>query len=238
MPDAGGLNPRRRRKKMNCPDVRDLHFGELSGPEQQRIREHLRTCEDCRLEAERLNLVVASVKDLPAEEPLTRIRFVSDKVFEPTWWQRFFGLDRRFWGWQAAFSLPLWIMAAILLGTGAIPGRAPMSPTGAQYQKAHLAQPTTQQQVTQEQIEARVQRLVDERVGVAVAKAVSEIEVRQREQTRTELSAFRSRYQRDQAQFHEAAYSFYRNLDQKMNRVALASMEKYPGPAQPDVNAQ
>jgi Putative zinc-finger len=218
---------------MSCPDIRDLQFGELTGPEQQRIREHLRLCEDCRLEAERLNVVVAMMKDVPAEEPLTRIRFVSDKVFEPRWWQRWFGSDRRFWAWQAAFSLPLWVMVAILLSTRAIPGRAPLSLHWSASERGHSGQ-----QISQEQITAQVQKLVDQRVDAAVAKAVAEVETRRSQKMQLELAAFRSRYQRDQEQFHQAAYSFYRNLDQKMNRVALASMEKYPGSTEPAVNAQ
>ena len=157
---------------MSCPDVRDLQFGELTGAEQLRIREHLRLCDDCRLEAERLNLVVAMMKDVPAEEPPTHIRFVSDKVFEPRWWQRWFGLDRRFWGWQAAFSLPLWVMVAIL-SSRAIPGHAPASPGPGASESAHSGQ-----QISQEQISAQVQKLVEQRVAAAVAKAVAEVETR------------------------------------------------------------
>jgi hypothetical protein len=216
---------------MSCPDIRDLQFGELTSPEQQRIREHFRFCEDCRLEAERLNLVVAMMKELPAEEPPTHIRFVSDKVFECRW-QGWFGLDRHFWGWQAAFSLPLWVMVAILFFR-AIPGHAPASPGRTLSENGHSGQ-----QISQEQIAAQVQNLVEERVAAAVAKAVADVETRHSQETRMELAAFRSRYQRDQEQFHQAAYSFYRNLDQKMNRVALASMEKYPGSTEPAVNAQ
>lgn len=214
---------------MSCPDVRDLHYGELTGPEQQRIREHLKSCEDCRIEAERLNHVAAMMKDVPAEEPLTRIRFLSDKVFEPKWWQRLFAVDRRSWGWQLAFSLPLWAIVSILLLNRLMPAHANVSSVDTRFsQDAHLAQ----------QSEAQIQKLVDQRVTVAVAKAVAEVEMRQAEQTRIELAQFRSRYQRDQEEFHQAAYSFYRNLDQKVNRVAMASMEKYPVSAQPLLNAQ
>ena len=218
---------------MSCPDVRDLQFGELTGPEQQRMREHLRSCEDCRLEAERLNLVLAMMNEVPVEEPTTHIRFVSDKVFEPRWWQRWLGSDRRFWAWQAAFSLPLWVTVAILFSSHAIPGHAPSSPRWTASENGHLGQ-----QISQEQASAQVQKLIEQRVAAAVAKAVAEVETRHSQEMRTELAAFRSRYERDQEQFHQAAYSFYRNLDQKMNRVALASMEKYPGSTQPAVNAQ
>src|SRR5690242_126929 len=152
MPGACGLNSRGRRKNMSCPDIRELQFGELSSPEQQRIREHLRACEDCRLEAERLNLVVAMMKEVPAQEPPARIRFVSDQVFDPSWRQRWFGSDRRFWAWQAAFSLPLWAMAAILFSTRAIPVHAPISPQWGASESEHSGQ-----QISQEQISAQVQ---------------------------------------------------------------------------------
>jgi hypothetical protein len=215
---------------MSCPDVRDLHYGELTGPEQQRILEHLKSCEDCRIEAERLNHVAAMMRDVPAEEPLTRIRFVSDKVFEPKWWQRLFAVDRRSWGWQLAFSLPLWAIVSILLLNRLVPAHANVLSVNPRFSQ--------DARVAQQQSEAQIQKLVDQRVTAAVAKAVAEVEMRHAEQTRMEMAQFRSRYQRDQEQFHQAAYSFYRNLDQKVNRVAMASMEKYSVSAQPLLNAQ
>ncbi len=209
---------------MNCPDIKDLYYGELSEPERQSIKQHLEACESCRVEAERLSRVVNYLRNAPDQEPITRIRFVSDKVFEPTLWRRLSARIAPSLAWQAALSLPLWIAFGLLLS-----GRL-----ATEYQ----ASPEVRPAVSQQETEARIQKLVDGRVASAVETAVAQVEARNEEQTRTQMAAFRSQYNRDREQFHEAAYSFYRNLDQKVNRVALASMAKYPGAGEPVLNTQ
>jgi hypothetical protein len=55
-------------------------------------------------EAERLAAAIAALRSLPAEEIPRPIRFVSDKVFVPAWWQR----------------LPVWGFASAAMLAGAI----------------------------------------------------------------------------------------------------------------------
>lgn len=49
---------------------------------------------------ERLANTIAALRAVPDEDPPRRIAFVSDKVFEPKWWQRFPA-----WGFASACAL-------------------------------------------------------------------------------------------------------------------------------------
>jgi hypothetical protein len=75
---------------MSCsPDrVKDYFFGELNEPDGAALRAHLAECTRCREEYEALHLTQAALRAVPDEEPPRRTAFVSDKVFEPGWWQK------------------------------------------------------------------------------------------------------------------------------------------------------
>lgn len=60
---------------------------ELTQAEACATETHLAGCEACREELDRLSLTVAALGAVPEEEMPRRIAFVSDKVFEPRWWQ-------------------------------------------------------------------------------------------------------------------------------------------------------
>lgn len=68
----------------------------------EELREHLRSVNP--EEVERLEATVAALRSVPDEEIPRRIAFVSDKVFEPKWWQRF----------------PVWGLASAAMLSGAI----------------------------------------------------------------------------------------------------------------------
>jgi hypothetical protein len=51
------------------------------------VDDHVRGCQSCREELDRLNLTQAALASLEDEEIPRRIAFVSDRVFEPRWWQ-------------------------------------------------------------------------------------------------------------------------------------------------------
>jgi anti-sigma factor RsiW len=73
---------------MSCSiDLKAYVVGELAQREKSAVEDHARTCESCREELERLNLTHAALATLEDEEPPRRIAFVSDRVFEPRWWQ-------------------------------------------------------------------------------------------------------------------------------------------------------
>src|SRR5262252_7169449 len=75
---------------MSCPsfDIKEYFAGEASLDDRRRIDAHLPDCEECREELSRLQLTQASLMALRDEEIPRRIAFVSDKVFEPRWYQR------------------------------------------------------------------------------------------------------------------------------------------------------
>lgn len=70
------------------PDVHAYVLGELGAAERRAVEQHLAANPEAAAEAERLQAVTMALKRLPEEEPPHRIAFVSDKVFEPAWWQR------------------------------------------------------------------------------------------------------------------------------------------------------
>src|SRR5579863_6313021 len=82
---------------MNCQgiDIKAYALDEVLPAERREAESHLKTCADCREELARLQFVQAALGGLREEEPPRRIAFVSDKVFEPNWWQRFWASGSR-----------------------------------------------------------------------------------------------------------------------------------------------
>jgi hypothetical protein len=113
------------------------------------------------LQDERAAATVAALRSLPYEEPPRRIAFVSDKVFEPAWWQRF---------WAA----PKWGFASAAMLSGAILFHAVTRPIPV----VQTAPPVTVQQTA-----AAGEANIDVLVQAAVAKATADLE--QRYQTHT-----------------------------------------------------
>lgn len=74
----------------NCSpyDLRDYYFGELNAEQHGSMERHVGSCAACREELSALGLTRSALLSVPEEEPPRRIAFVSDKVFEPNWWQR------------------------------------------------------------------------------------------------------------------------------------------------------
>jgi hypothetical protein len=102
---------------MSCSpfDLRDYLFEELPAAEGRQVEQHVDGCASCREELERLRVTTLTLKALPDEEPPRRIAFVSDKVFEPRWWQ--------FWNTapRLGFASALMLSAALLVHTYARP---------------------------------------------------------------------------------------------------------------------
>ncbi len=101
---------------MSCSpfDLNDYFLKELPEPERREVESHVRECRPCREELERLRLTEASLFALREEEIPQRIAFVSDKVFEPTPWRRWWAA---FWGSAArlAFASSAMLSVAILV---------------------------------------------------------------------------------------------------------------------------
>lgn len=69
--------------------LRDYACDELPADERRAMEQHLATCGDCELELEQLRVTSAALRSLPDREIPQRIAFVSDRVFEPSPFRRF-----------------------------------------------------------------------------------------------------------------------------------------------------
>ena len=185
---------------MSCSsiDLKAYLLGELPAAEGS-VEKHLTACASCREEMERLDATRAALVSLADEEPPQRIAFVSDKVFEPRWWQ---GVWRS--GPAMGFASAAVLAAAILVHAYAHPAIAPVDTA---------------------RIEQRIEQQVDARVGAAVTKAVAAAEQRQDERfaqaVATAEKRFDAQYQRALADARQMA-DYYRDQNAKFE-VASSS---------------
>ncbi len=93
---------------MNCSDYdwKAYALGELGREERERAEAHANSCRECREELAGLRLTLDALSTLREEEAPRRIAFVSDKVFEPRWWQRI---------WSPTFAGACVIALAVLV---------------------------------------------------------------------------------------------------------------------------
>jgi len=113
---------------MSCSpfDLRDYFLKELTDPQQRQVEAHVKTCPPCREEMERLRVTEAALFSLRDEEIPQRIAFVSDKVFEPSPWQRWLS---SFWGSAArlGFASAAMLSAALVVFSLTRPAPAPVA---------------------------------------------------------------------------------------------------------------
>jgi anti-sigma factor RsiW len=93
---------------MSCSnyDWKAYALGELDSAVRRDAEAHASTCATCREELAGLRLTLDTLSVLRDEEVPRRIAFVSDKVFEPRWWQRL---------WSPAFAGACVVAAAIVV---------------------------------------------------------------------------------------------------------------------------
>ena len=93
---------------MSCTnfDWKAYALGELDPANRNQAEAHANTCAHCREELAGLRLTLDALSTMREEEVPRRIAFVSDKVFEPRWWQRI---------WSPSFAAGCVIAAAILV---------------------------------------------------------------------------------------------------------------------------
>jgi len=88
------------------PDWKAFVLRELNADDARQAEAHLATCSICHEEVATLRLTLDTLSTLREEEMPRRIAFVSDKVFEPRWWQRVF---------SPTFAAGALVAAAILI---------------------------------------------------------------------------------------------------------------------------
>lgn len=75
--------------------LRDFAFDELPADQRREMEQHIRACDDCATELDRLRMTTAALRILPDREIPRRIAFVSDEVFQPSIWARFWSSGAR-----------------------------------------------------------------------------------------------------------------------------------------------
>ena len=146
---------------MSCSpfDLRDYFLKELADPQQRQVEAHVRTCQPCYEEMERLRLTEAALFSLRDEEVPQRIAFVSDKIFEPSPWRRAW---TAFWGSGGRLGFAGAAMLSVAILFSALTRPVPV---------IQLAPPVMAvKPVSDADIQARI--------DAAVSKAVAESETR------------------------------------------------------------
>ncbi|MDW8354441.1 MAG: zf-HC2 domain-containing protein [Bryobacterales bacterium] len=120
---------------MSCPnlDWKAYVLGESPTAERAALDSHLAACAACREEVARLGAVMAALGALPQEEPPRRLAFVSDKIFEPGFWSRFWNSAPR-----VAFASAAMLAAAILVHAFTRPAPVAPAPGAAQISEARI----------------------------------------------------------------------------------------------------
>ncbi len=114
---------------MSCSpfDLKDYLFGELSSGDRRTVDLHLADCTRCREELDSLDVTQRALMSVREEEPPRRIAFVSDKVFEPTWWQRMWSSGRVGFASAALLSVAIvahgYVYRPIVMQTAAPPAQ-------------------------------------------------------------------------------------------------------------------
>ncbi len=189
---------------MNCSsvDLKAYFLGETARAEKSSAEDHLRACQGCREELDRLKLTDAALRSLPEEEAPQRIAFVSDKVFEPRWFETIWRS-----GPAMGFASAVLLAGAILVHGFSVNGPARL-----------VATPT----VNTAQIDQRIEREVNIRLDAAAAK--------QREQMASMLDAaqkgFESKRQADLLDVRQAV-DYYKNQTARL--MMAANKPETPG---------
>lgn len=152
---------------MSCApfDLRDYFFDELDQDGRRAVETHVSACDPCRDELNALLLTRSLLRSVPDEEPPRRIAFVSDKVFEPSWWRRIWHSSSQL-GFASACVLALAIGAHGFF-TGHLAPNSSASPTASAAV------------VDSARIDAEVQKRLAPAVDQAVRQAVSRLEQQQ-----------------------------------------------------------
>lgn len=186
---------------MDCAsiDLKAFSLGEATATEKRTVDVHVKACTACREELSRLELTFASLGALRDEEVPRRIAFVSDQVFEPSWW-------RRMWnsGPQLGFA-----SAGVLAAALVFHAVYPQQPQAvALPQQMAVSQPG----LTEEQVQKRIDR------------AVALIEDRQQKRTSELLAASEKRHELDRqgliVAFEERDYNMQRRMNQMVKVTA------------------
>jgi len=169
------------------PDWNSYALGELDAEARRAAEQHAAACGACQDELANLRVTLDALATLREEEVPRRIAFVSDKVFEPKWWQSFL---------RPSFAAGAVVAAAILVHAFV---RSPAPVTAGVDTAAIEARVTA---AVSEQVNKDVDRRVASEVSAelstavekAVTKAVADTQKRDDQRTVQLLAAAEQRY--------------------------------------------
>lgn len=194
---------------MSCSpfDLRDYVFGELDSAQARSVETHGRQCASCADELARLRITETALFSLRDEEMPRRIAFVSDQVITPhiweaRWWHAWWNSAPRL-GFASAAMLSMAILAHALIERPAVPASPAPAPT-----------------VITAQVD---QALIDQRVAVAVAQAVANLEAQQQTRLASTVQQVEKRYsalRQEDLMTLEASF----NLNNQKQKARYASL--------------
>ncbi len=189
---------------MNCKDfdLKGYILEELDEAGRRHVAGHLEACAPCREEVERLRITQAALLTVVDEEVPRRIAFISDKVLEPSWWQRLWQSGPRLAFASAAMLSVAIVVHALLLPAPEPSATAPLDAAA---------------------VERIVEAQVAGRVQAAVESAVAAAEERHAQQTAELLEAAEKRFEMQRQADLIAAQENFEVLTKRMNVMHLAS---------------
>lgn len=195
-----------------CPKadiVRDYAFDEIPKSERPAVEAHLTGCVECSAELAELRLTTAALAALPDREPPRRIAFVSDKVFEPSVFERLWNAFR----WQGVVAAGAMALAVFsLVNRPVVPvaqNPAPVVTTAS----AHVDQ-----------------NAVNDAVALAVSEAVAKVRAEDTQMLKTALAEAETRHEKQ----HQALMvAMEENLTVMQKRLSTyTTLAAYEGGAQ------
>lgn len=201
---------------MTCADWnwKDFVLGEVPAKDRPGMERHLAGCEECRREVESLQATLVALRRLPAQEPPRRIAFVSDPVFETTWWQRFWAS-----GPKLAFASSAMLSAALLVHAF-LPARPPDPPQS-------LSEARLEERVRQE-VAARLPVAVRETVKAELQPALSELSTRIDQLDKTRLASVERRVDEQRKSDLKNLESAFTYIEKRINTL-MTSNVRYGG---------
>ena len=158
---------------MSCSpfDLKDYFFEELDGAERKQVEAHVTGCRACREELSRLRLTGTTLLSLREEEIPRRIAFVSDPVFEPSAWRRWWS---GFWNTPARLGFGSAALVSAALVVFALARPAPVQPVRlVQVPTVQTAQAAPE--VSEAAIQARIDQAADRAVAARTQQLVAEV---------------------------------------------------------------
>lgn len=177
-------------------ELKDYVFGELDGAGRRAVETACAADPALRDELARLQVTQSALFSLREEELPRRIAFVSDKVFEPKWWQVWLNSGPRM-----AFASAVLLAAAIVFHGAAGQAAGPMAPAAATVDQAAF------------------EKRIAEEVSRVLPAALARAEQQHRTQLASAIKEAEGKYQkmRQEDQMNmEASYSLFREKQAAM----------------------